>query len=154
MSDQLGPKPAPYKRSFKNYLINPSYQLKYVFWITFTGLLLITLYSVLIYRYVHENYSLLIELSPMTDDAKNQLYAELREIVLKAGGISLIFLVCCTFFGLLLSHRTAGPMFHFKRVFGEIKSGKLDRRIRLRPKDDFRDVAEAFNEMMDTLQRK
>lgn len=154
MSDKLGGDKKPYQRSLRNYLINPRYQLKYIFWITMTGLALILIYSTLMYRYIHENYALLIELSPMTDDVKAQLYRELREIVIKVSGISFLFLTVCSFFGLLLSHRTAGPMFHFKRVFGEIQAGQLDRRIRLRPKDDFRDVAEAFNKMMDSLQRK
>lgn len=135
----------------RNWLINPSYQLKYVFWITFTGLLLILIYSGLIYRYVHENYSLLVDLSPMTDEAKAQLYRELREIFLKVSGISVFFLMICAVFGIILSHRTAGPMYHFKRVFGQIKDGNRQSRVHLRPKDDFRDVAEAFNSMMDTL---
>jgi HAMP domain-containing protein len=154
MSDKLDSGKKSYQRSFKNYLINPGYQLKYIFWISLTGLALILIYSTLMYRYVHENYALLIELSPMTDEVKAQLYRELREIVVKVSGISFLFLTVCSFFGLFLSHRTAGPMFHFKRVFGEIQAGQLDRRVHLRPKDDFRDVAEAFNKMMDSIQRK
>jgi HAMP domain-containing protein len=54
--------------------------------------------------------------------------------------------------GVLLSHRTAGPLYHFKRVFDEIRSGNPKQRVRLRPKDEFQDVAKSFNDMMDSLQ--
>lgn len=58
----------PYKRSMRNILINPGYQMRYIFWITTTSLSLITLYSALTYHYIRENYAILVDLSPMTDD--------------------------------------------------------------------------------------
>ena len=56
-----------------------------------------------------------------------------------------------SFVGLVISHRTAGPMFQFMRVFRDIKAGKTETRLSLRPGDDFREVAQAFNEMMDKV---
>ena len=87
----------------------------------------------------------------MDEASKVQLYKELSEIMIKLGIFGIIFVLITGVIGIIMSHRTAGPMFHFKRVFGEIKKGKLDARIRLRPDDDFKDVANAFNEMMDSV---
>ena len=142
-----------HQRKLKNLLINPKYQVKYVFWITLTGLSLVALNAALVYHYVSENYAILVDLSPMTDEAKAQLYRELREIVLKLSLISVGFLGIVTVFGVIFSHRTAGPLYHFKRVFQAISRGDTKARIHLRPKDDFRDVADSFNEMMDKLKR-
>ena len=140
-----------YRRSFRNILINPGYQLRYVFWIGATGLCLVTIYSTLIYHYIQENYAILVDLSPMSDEAKAQLYRELHGIILRISLISLGFLAAVCSLGVLVSHRTAGPLFHFERIFKQIKGGDLKARIHLRPKDDFKGTATAFNEMMDQV---
>jgi methyl-accepting chemotaxis protein len=142
----------PYQRNLKNLLINPRYQLRYVFWLTSSGFALVALNAVIAYSFIKENYLTLVDLSPMTDEAKTQLYAELRQLTLSLGGLSILFMVIISVMGILLSHRTAGPMYHFKRVFDEIRSGNRKQRVRLRPKDEFQDVAKSFNDMMDSLQ--
>ena len=141
-------------RSLKNILINPAYQFKYVVWVSLTGFTLIAANALIFYTYIKENYMLLVDLSPMDDAAKAQLYHELQEILIKLGVVSFIFLILAAILGIKLSHATAGPLYHFKRVFNEIKSGKVDARVRLRPTDDFKDVAQAFNDMMDSVQKK
>jgi methyl-accepting chemotaxis protein len=140
-------------RSLKNLLINPAYQIKYVFWVSTAGLTLITANAVIFYSYIKENYSLLVDLSPMDEASKAQLYSELNEILVKLGIVGIIFVLITAIIGLKMSHRTAGPMYHFKRIFGEIKDGKMSARVRLRPNDDFKDVANAFNEMMDKVEK-
>jgi nitrogen fixation/metabolism regulation signal transduction histidine kinase len=90
----------------------------------------------------------------MEDDVKAQLYQELHHVLLWLEGFSALFLLAAAVFGIVLSHRTAGPMYQFKRVFREIISGKAESRIRLRPKDDFADVADLCNQMIEYLQKK
>lgn len=140
-------------RSIKNLLINPVYQLKYVFWVSLTGITLITANASIFYFYIKENYDVLVELSPMDESAKIQLYHELNEIVIKLGIFGVIFVLITAIIGVRMSHRTAGPLYHFKRIFNEIRSGNLSARVRLRPDDDFKDVATAFNDMMDEVQK-
>ncbi len=142
------------RRYFRNLLLNPAYQLKYVFWLGLTGLLLTAINCTIFYIFTRENYSILVDLAPMTDEVKTQLYQELYQIIGYMGLFSLAFLILVCFLGLALSHRTAGPLYHFKRVFESIKNGKHEARVHLRPKDDFKDVAQAFNEMMDKLPLK
>ncbi|MEK6705992.1 MAG: methyl-accepting chemotaxis protein [Bdellovibrionota bacterium] len=142
------------RRSISNWLINPRYQLKYIFWLTTTGLVLTALNAIVFYFYVSENYSILVDLSPMTEEAKLQLYSELRQIVVMLSAISAMFLTVVGIIGVVFSHRTAGPLYHFKKIFGLIREGRTDMRVRLRPNDDFQDVASSFNEMMDSLETK
>lgn len=141
------------RRKLKNVLIYPRYQLKYVFWLSATGLILTLVNCAVFYTYMQENYSILVDLSPMDDSTKAQLYSELRRIVTLLGGFSAVFILAVAAIGMFVSHRTAGPLYHFKRVFNDIKAGKRDARIRLRPGDDFRDVADSFNQMMDSLKK-
>ena len=145
------PGSGPYKRSWKNYLIDPAFQLKYAFWISGTGVLLVGSIAALFYRYIRENYAILVELSPMTDELKIHMWAELDRIMIQLGLISALFLVCVTLLGIVISHKAAGAVYHFKKVFRQIAEGKTDARIRLRPGDDFQEAAQEFNSMMDRL---
>jgi methyl-accepting chemotaxis protein len=141
------------KRKLGNLLINKSFQFKYIFWITLTGLVVIAIYTAVFYLYVSENYWIFVDLSLMEDDAKALLYRELRVILFSLGGFSLLFLAVVSFIGLVISHRVAGPLYHFKRVFKALNAGNLTERVRLRPKDDFRDVADECNAMLDRITR-
>lgn len=137
------------RRQMRNLVMNPKFQIKYVGLIAAVGLFLSFCNMLVFYTYTKENYSILVDLSPMTDEAKMQLYRELREIFLYLGAFSVGFVCVVSLVALYLSHRAAGPLYHFKRVFDEIRLGKTDSRIHLRPNDDFQDVAAAFNKMMD-----
>ena len=142
------------QRKLKNFIINPAYQLRYIFWLTSSGLILVVLNAAIAYSYIKENYLTLVDLSPMTDAARAQMYLELRQLVLAISSVSILFLAFIAILGIFLSHRTAGPLYHFKRVFDDIRSGNPNRRVRLRPTDEFQDVARSFNEMMDQLKPK
>lgn len=140
-----------YKRSWRNFIINPAYQLRYVFWLSGSGLVLVALNGLTFYQHIKENYSILVELSPMTEESKAQLFHELNVIVFKIGSFSALFVLVVGIFGIIYSHRTVGPLYHFKRVFREIAAGNTALRVKLRKKDEFHDVAFEFNQMMDRL---
>lgn len=142
------------RRHLKNYLLNPRFQLKYVTLAVTGGLLVTVIYGFVFYTFTRENYALLVDLAPMTEEVKVQLYSELRQIMFWLAVSSAVFMVTTAVLALVLSHRSAGPLYQFKRVFEEVRQGKLDSRIRLRPGDDFQDVAAAFNEMMDDVSAK
>ncbi len=143
-------KPA-FKRSWKNFLIDPKFQLRYAFWLSGTGVILVAAITVVFYSYIRNNYAVLVDLSPMTDDAKALLYDELNQIIVRLAAISTVFILMMTFLGVIISHRAAGAVYHFKKVFRLIGEGKVDERIQLRPGDDFQDAAADFNQMMDRL---
>jgi methyl-accepting chemotaxis protein len=139
------------QRQFKNFLISPSYQLRFIGLLVLSAGFLAALIATLSYVYLRENYEVLVKLSPMTEDARNLLYSELDQLMIRLSAMTLGFLILISVLGLILSHRSAGPLYHFKRVFQEIENGKHGSRVHLRPSDDFRDVATAFNSMMDQL---
>ena len=144
----------PNRRKFTNFLISPWYQLKFVFWTTFTGFFLVTVNSTVFYYFIRENYKILVDLSPMEESVKSQLYLELHQTLFALVGFTLSFTIVMVFVGIVLSHRSAGPLYQFKRVFREIREGNPEARIRLRPRDEFRDVASEFNLMIDSILQK
>jgi HAMP domain-containing protein len=48
-------------------------------------------------------------------------------------------------FGLIMSHRMAGPLFRIRRELKEMEQGDLSGEVHLRKKDDFKSLAQAVN---------
>ncbi|MBF0485353.1 MAG: methyl-accepting chemotaxis protein [Candidatus Omnitrophica bacterium] len=55
---------------------------------------------------------------------------------------------------LFVSHKIAGPLFHFKRIFKEIAGGNFTKQVNLRKDDQFHTVAVEFNEIMTVVRTK
>jgi nitrogen fixation/metabolism regulation signal transduction histidine kinase len=53
--------------------------------------------------------------------------------------------------GIFFSHRIAGPLFNLKRVMRQVEEGNLNVMMKIRNKDEFHDVEEAFNRMVGGL---
>ncbi len=141
------------RRRLKNFLINPRVQLRYAALAAGSGLVLSLAHTAVFYSFVRENYETLVELSPMTAAVRQQLYRELGQIITYLSLASLSFIVLTALAAVVASHRAVGPLYHFKQVFDDVRKGKFKTRIRLRPGDDFQDVAESFNLMLDRLER-
>lgn len=69
-------------------------------------------------------------------------------VVLIIVGLATVFVV------LYISHKIAGPLFRFEKDLNCIAEGDLRLRIRLREKDQFKDLAESLNRMTRGLNSK
>ncbi|HRK02862.1 MAG TPA: methyl-accepting chemotaxis protein [Oligoflexia bacterium] len=139
------------RRAIKNFLIFSDFQARYIFWMVLSGILLVGINTGIFYSFMSENYAILVDLSPMTQEAKDLMYAELNKIVWLLLGSSVGVLALLAILALVFSHRAAGPMFNFMKTFEAIKKGDRNVRVRLRPNDHFQEVAREFNEMMDSI---
>lgn len=67
---------------------------------------------------------------------------------------STIFFALLAIISALLSHRIAGPIYHFEKVCREIKAGNKQARVNLRKGDALADLSEEFNSMLDVLTKE
>ena len=67
---------------------------------------------------------------------------------------STIFFALLAMGSALLSHRIAGPIYHFEKVCREVKAGDKQARVNLRKGDAMSDLAKEFNSMLDALTQK
>ncbi len=67
---------------------------------------------------------------------------------------STIFFALLAIVSALLSHRIAGPIYHFERVCKEVKEGNKKARVKLREGDALSDLAQNFNSMLNTLTKE
>lgn len=63
-------------------------------------------------------------------------------------GLPVIF-ITVFIWGLVVSHRFAGPVERIERDLDEMLAGNREKRIRLRQKDDLTGIAERINQLMD-----
>lgn len=139
------------QRKISSVLVNPRYQLKFVVMLCASSFILFVALISVFYRFVSENYRILVELSPMNDEVRGLLQSELNQLVLILFFASLLYFILLAVLGLFLSHSSAGPIFHLKQAMAEVNNGNSNIRIKFRPNDDFSDVAETFNTMMDKI---
>lgn len=128
------------QRKLKNFLIVPSYQLRYVALLNVVSIAMLLASYFGLKTLYRDALSTCAEFGVHADDFAPVVF-----------GFGLFFLAFTSLLGIYFSHRTAGPMYRFEKVFRTILAGKTDERVHLRPGDDFKNVAEAFNEMMDHL---
>lgn len=59
--------------------------------------------------------------------------------------------VLVTIFVVLLSHRLAGPLYRFRTALEELSDRKLDPHARIRPEDQFGEVADSLGKALQTV---
>ncbi|MBK8574552.1 MAG: methyl-accepting chemotaxis protein [Elusimicrobia bacterium] len=83
---------------------------------------------------------------------------DMLEVFLVAQKLPLIQLVVFVFVIVLmtvyLSHRVAGPLVNLEKSLLRVENGDLTTRVQLRPRDELKDVRDAFNRALSSLHRK
>ena len=91
------------------------------------------------------------EMANSINDALERLDAYLL-ISLSVALVISIVLIITVFLG--ISHRIAGPVYRFEETIKQLKTGDLSVRIKLRNRDDLKELAEEINQMSDSLNDK
>lgn len=127
----------------KRYFIDKPLQTKYIV-LTILMLLIYTLLFVLILIFPHIlALSFETPLAEQTEAAKTLLI--LHKSIWPALGIVILIMSGVS---ILITHKVAGPVYRFKQTLAEISKGNLDITIKLREKDDLKDLAEEFNNVI------
>lgn len=135
-----------YKRHI--YIINKQFQFKYIFIIL--GITLITVFSVsfvtfyIIWSNVIKEYLFIPEASKKLAD----IFIKTSEILVVP---VLILMVIFSLVGIFYSHRIAGPLYRVKKICDELAKGNLNQNVKFRKNDEFHDVAEALNKVINGL---
>ncbi len=135
-----------YKRHI--YIINKGFQYKYIFIIL--SIMLITVFAVsfttfyIIWSNIIKEYFFIPEASK-----------KLADIFIKTSELLLIPLIILTIIfsitGVFYSHKIAGPLFRVKRICDELARGNLNQIVKFRKGDEFHDVADALNKVINGL---
>jgi len=141
------------QRSKRNLLIMPGFQGRMILFIILAGFSCTILNGYLYYSYVVDSYAFILKNSTLSQDLIDLRYRDLYVFGLSLGGATLLVTIVIAIWALVITHRAAGSVYHARRVIEEIRAGNPKARIHLRAKDEFRDLANSFNQMMDELQQ-
>jgi len=137
------------KRSI--FIVNRPFQIKYSLFFTIAGVLIAVLFCAHIFYFLNEYLQVVI---PDYAD-RPQVYAfimsEKRKIILYLA-LLVSLLGCFLFFmGIVFTHKIAGPIMVIKRRMSDIEKGDFGAQVKLRKGDEFKDLADSLNKMLNSL---
>jgi len=77
-----------------------------------------------------------------------------RRASLTLAGVSLLVLLVVVVRAIVLTHRTAGAAFNLQRCLDKVASGDYDTVLRMRLKDNLRNLQDPFNQMTQSLRSR
>ncbi len=137
----------PEQNNRKSFWINAKYQLKYCSILSLFGFALCTIIGVFSYTYLRVSLESLKKLSKIQIDHLMQPYV-ITFLIISSAICSVLFLV-----GLVLSHRSAGPVYAFENFLTDLINGKY-RKLKLRQGDEFTHLEEVADQFAEKYKAK
>ncbi len=137
----------------KIYLINPAFQGRFMLQVAAIGIVCLTIIYLANAYFFHS----LMEQGLALDLPKDHVYFMLlneqqslmNTIFLS---VAIILIVVLGVWGLLFSHRIAGPIYRITKTLGEAKDTNISP-IRIRKKDFFQEIPESINQFVGNLRK-
>ncbi len=149
----------PFRR--KQFLINRAFQIKYTVIIAIIGIIIAILWGTLFYKASKENSQqmlMLVQMDPnlssMTDIIKDKLATEDSKIMLYLIAFVIAIFLSLVIWGILITHRVAGPIFIISKYVDSISDGKIPETRPLRKKDELKEFFDKFSKMLDSLKER
>jgi methyl-accepting chemotaxis protein len=141
---------APPKFRRRNYIVDSRGQLTSTFKVAGLVAVLLVLLN-LVYAWLSRMQTLeILASSPELRDTLNT--TDTRGTIIIAS-ISLIFLALVVVRAIMLTHRTAGAAFNITNKLERVAAGNYDTNLKLRLKDNLRELEAPFNKMTSSLRR-
>ncbi len=147
------------KLTRKSYLIDRGFQLKYTVLLVAAGALICALFGAMMYLvHLDSQRGLVAELSRLTPTLSPELALQLRE-----SEVTLVSLIVVTtllmasalgLFGVLVTHRVAGPVYVMSRYIGTLAQGRFPLMRGLRRNDELKSFFERFQSAVETLRQR
>ena len=145
---------AKHKRKLRNYLIRPVSQLK------ISGSMAASVFAIVVVLNVMNYFRYLNITEVMTDyyglnDELREIFLGIRMQLFVTDIISTtFFLIIAIFLWIKFTHPIYGAIVGIKRGIRLLIEGEYERKVTLRKKDEFKDVAALLNELGSVLQKR
>ena len=136
-------------------IINKVFQIKYFFMIFLVSVFILSFLFLLIYWW-EINYvkQILTELGIYEEGLEAIVFKEMKSCIfpLLLAIIAISFLFSLS--GLFISHKIAGPMSRLKKFMKMVETGAYNLQLTFRKKDELKDIARSFNNMLSSILNK
>ncbi|MDD3146567.1 MAG: methyl-accepting chemotaxis protein [Candidatus Riflebacteria bacterium] len=138
-------------RRRKKYFIKPGFQSRLTAIFILIVIIVANIVGALVYGFsVEKLESNLVEEAKLPVDSKQLGQALLPGVIIA----ELISIFVVAFICIFVTHTIAGPVYRMEKVVRNIGEGDLTHFIKLRPKDELKDLADSMNEMTMGLRNK
>jgi len=152
-----------YRRHFKNYLLNWRYQLRYTLTIVAVSAALTGGLGFVVIQRTHET-SRLVEVraedpedlvaQQMKKDLEEQFAKSDRGLVMILVGFGVVLSGVLTLYGIVITHKVAGPLFKISTHLNQVRDGKLVEVWPIRKGDQLGEFFDQFKEAHDALKAR
>ncbi len=130
-------------RQRKKYFIKPGFQSRLTAIMILLVIIVANLVGALTYFFAYEQFEKLIQAHQLLDDLVTATKGLLPGVIFS----ELISICIVAFLCIKITHTIAGPVYRMERVAKGIGEGDLTNFIKLRQKDELKDLADSMNEM-------
>ena len=149
MASEDGRDRPSYKR--RSYLVEPGFQLKYTAILVVVGAAITALFGVMMFQ-AHVEAANLANLPATFGDAVNKSYqGHLLGMVV---GIGAVMVVSLALFGVVITHRVAGPLFIMARYLEALGAGQFPELRPLRKGDELQAFFSALQQAVEQLRSR
>lgn len=149
----MGKNDGNYQRKFRNFLLNPTLQLRLGVLSISVAVFFCTLVIWTVYLHLFDFYNLVIELTDLEGEVREILSVYYSSLLYWITGVVLLYLGVTVGLSIYYTHRLVGPTIAFRRHIRSLIDGNFESRVTLRKKDAFMEVADDLNELAAQLYR-
>lgn len=143
-----------HQRKLKNFVLNPRMQFRMSIYFIAFGLAVLGVMVAAIFSQVNEVHELISMTNGVSVEQQLAIGNKLMGIVRVAMIFFLFILIAAAVYGVIVSHRIAGPMFAILGYIEELKKGNYAARRELRPYDELIPIMESLHDLGKRLQEK
>lgn len=137
------------RRRRRNYLVNRSVQPRHMG----MSALFILLISLLTGWSVYSTIFVALTEKISSEPGLDLILVEINEMLLARVSLVILAGMCASVvITMFISHRIAGPIFRIRGALEEMAEGRIPRKITLRKRDEFKELAETVNSLIEKLE--
>lgn len=140
------------KRSI--FIIDKHFQYKYSIILTFIAFCVGSLFAFHILYFFNETIRIFIPNYESIPEIAGLISLKKKEIIIYILVLLSLSSIFVFFFGIILTHKMAGPIMVIKKKIEEFTHGAPNTRITLRKGDEFKDLANSLNLMFKKIGKK
>ncbi len=136
----------------RHYFIDRAFQARFI--LQFCGIVAVGGALVIVFLYfigLHSKTVAIVNSSVVVQTTSDFLLPVLAQTLLVVAILVSIGVIATTLF---VSHKIAGPLFHFKKAMEKLGEGDFTVRVHLRQNDQLKEIADSFNAMAEKLKER
>lgn len=143
--------PFTHRRSMKNILLRPDFQLKYSFYFVGTTLIIMGAVFLLFLISLEDAVEALAKVYSIDAGVIGALQGSIKTATLTTIVVAVVFGLISFSLGIILTHRLVGPMVPIQRLIQQLIGGEYGVQSRLRTKDDYQEIMNDLNTLSTKL---